>query len=84
MTFDITNWGRVDANKSSRLHTTYSYQSSADAIATIATTSYFDDLLQADGSTYLKIGDIINIKASDANAPYQVTAVDPAITTATY
>lgn len=54
------------------------YKSSTDNLATIKASAYFNT---ASSSTPLRIGDIVNITASDGSTTLRIAAISPNVTT---
>lgn len=75
MTFDNSNWAKVDVGYSYTAPQMFSYISSTDAIATIAASGYFNDITNA-----LRQYDYIFVKASDDVQIYHVTSATGATT----
>jgi hypothetical protein len=82
MTFDITRWTRqtlafnsgalvLDGPLTENGPALFSYQSAADALATIAAANYFSSQVRD-----LAVGDIIFVNGSDASNMYIVATVD--------
>ena len=80
MAYDNSNWGAISVNKSSQLHTIYSYWSTTEAIAAISASGYFNDLIELSKAITIKVGDLIMIRATDANAFYEITSITTNVT----
>lgn len=76
MSYDNDNFGVWDATKNSNSGTTFLYTSSADTIAVITASGYFNDVFGR-----LSVGSLIWVRGSDANALLEVKAVSSTATT---
>ena len=76
MSFDINYWGDSSVTSNSDAGHMYIYTSSADALATIVASAYFNDVIRR-----LEVGNIIYIRASDGAALVKVTSVTTNVTT---
>jgi len=75
MSFDIDTWGRWSTSGNTKAGNAYLYKSSADALAVITASAYFNDLINQ-----LVVDDILYISASDGNAIAVVTSVTTNVT----
>jgi hypothetical protein len=75
MTFDNDNFGAWSATGSANAGNAYLYKNTADTLATIAGSGYFNDIIQR-----LAINDVIHAVGSDASATLIVTSVTTNVT----
>lgn len=69
MTFDKTNWAKMDVGYSYTAPQRFGYISSTDAMGTIAASAYFNDV-----AIELRQYDIIEIIGSNGTGAYQITS----------
>lgn len=82
MAYSQSGWNRISSGANNVSPTWFSYKSTADALATIVASGYFNDLIQdlTNGLGAVKIGDVIYVEASDTNAFVSISAVTTAVT----
>lgn len=77
MAFSLSDFDKLGAAGNPNVREIYSYISTADTLATISASAYFNDV-----ANYLKIGDTIFLNGSDGVNNVDVTAVSPNVTVA--
>jgi hypothetical protein len=75
MSFLITNWGHWASTENKNAGNAFLYTNSADTLATITTSAYFNDVI-----TRLTVGDLIYIQGSDGKKVVEVTSVTTNVT----
>ena len=78
MAFDLSNFDKLSVEGKPDVPKLWSYSSSADAVATIVASAYFNDLIAK-----LAVGDLMEIKGSDADVLVRVTSVTTNVTVET-
>lgn len=86
MAFIQSGWARVMSSGNEKANVWYSYKTTADTIATIKGSGYFNSLIEdlTNGVGAISVGDVIHAQGSDDYALIRVTAVTTAVTTAAY
>lgn len=79
MTFDKDDLARISTSGSERPPTWRSYVSSADALATVIASGYFNDKIND-----WAVNDVIHVQASDGYGLYKVTSVTTNVTVEAY
>lgn len=77
MAFDENYYGNAFSTMNQKAPTARCYTSSGDTLATITASAYFNNRIRD-----LKVGTLIYVNASDANALIEVTSVTTNVTTA--